>query len=255
MFFLRQSTVSQLVVVKLVDSIDGVTPETGKTLGNTSKRISKNGAAFGNISDGTVAELEDGLYTIQLNATDSATLGSVTLHIETIGCMNYDEKGYVLPANVYDSLFSTDKLQADIQEVAGMVVSSVDDFKANVGTLATQLSLDAVGVLCTAINAKTSLIPASPAAVGSQMDLVDSPNATALAGIASAIFSSVGVTQGGTYSFAKLLKVMGAWAGGRWRLKSGSTYEVLDVEDDTTVIMEVTISTSTPYRIVGVMLV
>lgn len=73
------------------------------------------------------------------------------------------------------------------------------DIGANVllspGTGAGQVLLNS-GVVTTsdalavaAIKNKTDNLPASPAAVGSQMDLVDAPNATALAAIVSAIMN------------------------------------------------------------------
>lgn len=55
------------------------------------------------------------------------------------------------------------------------------------------------------IKAKTNLIPASPAAVGSQMDLVDAPNATAVTAIQSGLATSANLTT--------LLNRVGAFTG------------------------------------------
>jgi hypothetical protein len=59
-----------------------------------------------------------------------------------------------------------------------------------------------------------------------------------------------GVTEGGTWTLAKALKVITARLAGKIRLKSGSTtiLEVLDADDETTVIDEVTLSPTTPFR-------
>jgi hypothetical protein len=59
-----------------------------------------------------------------------------------------------------------------------------------------------------------------------------------------------GATAGGTWTLAKALKVITARLAGKIRLKSGSTtiLEVLDADDETTVIDEVTLSPTTPFR-------
>lgn len=59
-----------------------------------------------------------------------------------------------------------------------------------------------------------------------------------------------GITEGGTWTLAKALKVITARLAGKIRLKSGSTtiLEIIDADDETTVIDEVTLSQTTPYR-------
>ena len=129
MFYLKQSTASQKLTVKLVDAVDGYTPETSIT--SPTITLSKAGDVFAGISDGTWAELANGLYTVLFNVTDSNTLAGITIHVEKTGCRNYEEKGYVLPANVYDSWFSTDKLQVDLTQVNGAAqTATLDTIKA-----------------------------------------------------------------------------------------------------------------------------
>lgn len=76
-----------------------------------------------------------------------------------------------------------------------------------------------------------------------------------IATIVSTLFSTTGVTAGGTWTFAKLLKVMTAWAAGKWRDKSGAegTYEILDPDDGATVIAEITPDTDSPYKQVTIL--
>jgi hypothetical protein len=59
-----------------------------------------------------------------------------------------------------------------------------------------------------------------------------------------------GLTVGGTWNLAKALKVITARLAGKVRLKSGTTniLEILDAEDETTIIDEVILSENTPYR-------
>lgn len=128
MFFLRQNTATQEVPVTLVSSVDGYTPKTGITA--PTKKIAKTTGAFANMNDGTWAEDAYGWYTVQFNAADSNTLGMIKLHIEKSGCRNFDDFGYVLPANIYDSWFSTDKQQVDITQIAGVTQNATNLSKA-----------------------------------------------------------------------------------------------------------------------------
>lgn len=49
-------------------------------------------------------------------------------------------------------------------------------------------------------------------------------------------------------------RILKAWCAGNWRLKSGETdvYELLDADDGSTVILEMTLSQTTPYRTIAV---
>lgn len=74
---LAHSTGGQKVPVLLVDATSAaVASITSPTL-----TLSKNGAATVTPSDGTWAEVGNGIYTIQLNATDTDTLGWITITV------------------------------------------------------------------------------------------------------------------------------------------------------------------------------
>ena len=72
--------------------------------------------------------------------------------------------------------------------------------------------------------------------------------------VVSGIFSKTGITEGGTWDFAKAIKIMMAWTMGLARDKSGEdgVVEILDPDDGETVIAELTRSDSTPYKTVTV---
>ncbi len=72
--------------------------------------------------------------------------------------------------------------------------------------------------------------------------------------IETQIFAHTGITEGGTWSLEKQFKIASAWMFGTTRLKSGyvNTYEVLDPDDGETVILEYTLSTATPYKVVTI---
>lgn len=74
--------------------------------------------------------------------------------------------------------------------------------------------------------------------------------------IITALMADTGFTAGGTMTYEKYLKISAAWHAGNWRSKSGSAdvRELLDVDDGSTVILEMKISKTTPYRTVTIMI-
>ncbi len=78
-FNLGLSQSGQKILVTLVDETDLATFETG--VSSPTIELSKNGAAYASPSDGTWAELSDGDYTITLNATDTDSLGWLSVRV------------------------------------------------------------------------------------------------------------------------------------------------------------------------------
>jgi hypothetical protein len=72
--------------------------------------------------------------------------------------------------------------------------------------------------------------------------------------VVSSIFSKKGITEGNTWDFSKVIKILAAWTMGLARDKSGETgvVEILDPDDGTTVIAELSRSDTTPYKTVTV---
>ncbi len=134
--YLKQSTAVTLKLGPFVDSSDGNTEETALTINASDVKLSKNGGAFAAKNDANAATHDaNGWYAVNLNATDTNTAGILTVYIHVTGALPVWREYAVLPANVYDSLFSTDKLQVDVTQVAGSNVSGVNDFKADVTNL------------------------------------------------------------------------------------------------------------------------
>ena len=73
---LAQSTATQTVPVLLVNSSSAGVASLTPTI-----VASKNGASNASLSDGTWAELGNGLYTIRLNATDTDTAGWLAITV------------------------------------------------------------------------------------------------------------------------------------------------------------------------------
>jgi hypothetical protein len=146
-------------MVLMVDSTDHITGKTGLTLTITA---SKAGAAFASISP-TVTERGSGWYSLALTTAHLDTLGDFALHITgatadpadlLLGVVAYNpEDATALGLSWIDAAISTRSTLTQAQ-----IVSDSTPF---------------LGASVAAIKAKTDNLPASPAAVGSQMTLQD----------------------------------------------------------------------------------
>lgn len=79
-------------------------------------------------------------------------------------------------------------------------------------------------------------------------------NANLMTLIDSAVFAKKGITQGGNWDFTKVVKILAAWTMGLARDKSGEAgvVEILDPDDEATVIAELSRSDDSPYKTVTV---
>ncbi len=118
---LKQSTATTLRFGPFVDDSDGKTAETGLTISQADIRLSKAGGDFAQTHDSSGATHdENGWYSLQLDATDTNTLGLLTVAIAESGALPVWEHFTVVPSNVYDSLVgNSDKLQVDATQVEG----------------------------------------------------------------------------------------------------------------------------------------
>jgi len=111
MFFLKQSTASQSVVIgPFVDSTDGNTAETGLTIANTDIRLSKNGANIVAKNSGGGTHDELGYYTITLDATDTDTVGRLQVMVHASGALPVYHEFQVLEEAVFDQLMGASAL-------------------------------------------------------------------------------------------------------------------------------------------------
>jgi hypothetical protein len=129
---LRQSTASQEIPLGyFLDSTNGDTEETGLTIANTDIKLWKAGATtLANKNSGGATHISNGLYYAVLDATDTDTLGPLVIFVHVAGALAVRVECEVYPANVYDSLFSTDKLEVDIKEIGGAAQSATNLDKA-----------------------------------------------------------------------------------------------------------------------------
>lgn len=185
-----------------MDQTDGFTPETGLTVSQADIRLSKNGGNFAQPNDASGATHDElGLYSTQLNATDTNTLGTLVLAVyESSAARPVYHEFTILPANVYDSLIGdSDTLEADVSQIEGTDLSGTGGQLAtafttffNVATPTTTVNQvgDVVSISGDS-GAADNLEAALDGTGGVTLDVTLGNNAIASASIASNAYASV----------------------------------------------------------------
>lgn len=107
MLYLKQSTASQSVVIgPFVDDTDGATAETGLTIASTDIKLSKAGGTMASKNSGGGTHDANGWYTITLDATDTATVGTLQVSCKVAGALAVFHEYHVLEEAVFDALFA-----------------------------------------------------------------------------------------------------------------------------------------------------
>ncbi len=122
--WLKQSTTITLRVGPFLDKTDGVTEETALS---PAVEISKAGGAFAARNSATaIAHDSNGWYSVELNATDTNTLGILLLKVDDAAThLPVWHEYMVLPAVVYDSLVAgSDNLQVDVTQWLGTAAAT-----------------------------------------------------------------------------------------------------------------------------------
>jgi hypothetical protein len=128
---LKQSTATTIVLGPFVDATDA-SAETALTITQSDVLLWKQGGAgLSAKNDATAAtHRSNGLYTVPLDATDTNTLGQLIVNVAETGTLVVRQNFQVVPANVWDSMFSTDKLQVDAVELNSVAASAANLEKA-----------------------------------------------------------------------------------------------------------------------------
>lgn len=122
--WLKQSTSIEVKVGPFVSSTDGVTPQTSLTITSSEVLLSKNEGDWAAKNESTsLVHESNGFYRCLLNTTDTNTLALLRYQIAESGCLPVWGSFLVVPANVYDSFFSTDFLQVDVISLANGVIT------------------------------------------------------------------------------------------------------------------------------------
>ena len=112
-----------------VDDTDGKTTEEALTLSQADLHLSKNGAASAQKNDATAATHRyGGNYMVDLDATDTNTLGHLRLMCKESGALPVIADFMVLPAEAYDTLVGgTDNFTVDLSTQAKADVNAEAD--------------------------------------------------------------------------------------------------------------------------------
>lgn len=123
--WLKQSTSVTVQFGPFLDKTNGVDLETGLATAmdnaTTGIRVSKNGAAFIDRNSATAPSYDAmGCYRINLSTTDTNALGTLRIIFEEAAtCLPVWMDFMVIPGNVWDSMFGTDKLEVDMTQIDG----------------------------------------------------------------------------------------------------------------------------------------
>lgn len=124
--FLKQSTSVIVPIGPMVDATDGFTLETAIALATTEAYLFKHGGLAIDAGTNTwSAHLGGGMYNLTLTASNTDTLGLLSVEVHDSAARPFRISFMVLPANIYDSLIGgTDKLQIDLTEISGNAVAA-----------------------------------------------------------------------------------------------------------------------------------
>lgn len=132
--FLKQSTTVTLSLGPFLDDDDALTEKTGLTIADTTVFLSKNGGAKANPNDtNDCTEDANGVYLKQLDGTDTGTLGLLVVYVHESDALYIRQDYVVVTANVWNTLFSTDKFDVNIAEITAGIIANAS-FNADVGS-------------------------------------------------------------------------------------------------------------------------
>jgi len=131
---IQQSTSTINIPIFMVQSIDHITPATGRTV---TVKLGKNGAA-GVTASGAITEPDStnlpGQYKLAGNTTDSNTLGPLTIYATAAGCDPYYTEYNIVAYNPFNSNLGLSHVSANADQINGVSTSSVTTVNANIGT-------------------------------------------------------------------------------------------------------------------------
>jgi hypothetical protein len=196
---LRQSTAVDVLIGPFVDSTDGDAEETGLTIAQADVRLSKNGQTGAQKSDVTSAAHDaDGFYNCELDATDTNTVGQLTLYVHVAGALAVRHDYQVMEEVPFDALYAA--------SAAGYGTAQTGDSFARLGApagasvsadiAAIEAQTDDIGAAGAGLTAITALLPA--ALVGGRIDAnmgAISADATAADNLETALDDTAGAVR------------------------------------------------------------
>lgn len=108
MQIIRQSTAVDILIGPFVHDIDGNTEQTGLTIAQADVLLSKNGQALAQKSDVTTcAHDASGLYNCELDATDTNTVGTLSVYVHVTDALAVRHDFQVIEEATYDDLVAS----------------------------------------------------------------------------------------------------------------------------------------------------
>lgn len=126
---LKYNTASQVIILgPFLDDTDGKTAETALSIANTDIKLKKhNGTVDTNKNSGGATHIANGYYYCTLDATDTNTIGRLTISVNMAGVLPVWHEFIVYPAEVFDYLYAaagTDYMKIDIAQVDGAALGT-----------------------------------------------------------------------------------------------------------------------------------
>jgi hypothetical protein len=126
---LKYNAASQTIILgPFLDDTDGKTPETALSIANTDIKLKKhNGTSDTNKNSGGATHIANGYYYCTLDATDTNTIGRLTISVNMSGALPVWHEFIVYPAEAFDYLFAaagTDYMKVDVAQWLGTNAAS-----------------------------------------------------------------------------------------------------------------------------------
>jgi hypothetical protein len=128
-YIVKQSTaIAAIALGPFLDEADGFTAMTGLTLTQPDIRLSKNGGAFAQKNAAqTLSHMENGYYSLALDTTDTATVGTLRIHSKESGALPVWMDLQVVEEAIYDAYFAasaTGLLPANVTQWLGSAAAT-----------------------------------------------------------------------------------------------------------------------------------
>jgi len=213
--YLRQATANQEIPLGIfVSATDGNSEQAALTINASDIKLWQNGATtLASKNSGGATYISNGIYYCVLDATDTATLGSLVIFIHVSGALAVKVECVVLTANVYDSLI----LGSDLLDTYVPAYTAPDNSSIS------------------AIKTKTDQLAFTGALVNAQAKGLDADVITSSALAASAVSEIVagllaGVVEG-TITVQQALMIVNAALAGKADGGAGTTMHFRNIAD------------------------
>lgn len=194
---LRQSTAGQIRAIgPFLDATDYKTPETGLTIANTDIKLVANGGASADKNSGGATARVNGIYGITLDATDTATIGELSVSIVVAGALPVWHKFVVVEEAVYDRDYAAAALGYVAAQVVASVTGAVGSVTGAVGSVTGNVGGNVTGSVGSVVGAVGSVTGAVGSVTGNVGGNVVGTVASVVGNVDGNVVGSVGSVTG-----------------------------------------------------------